>query len=181
MQKYEDEPLVAAVLTPYLPDIKDEDGEATQSGLQRTFETLWKLIQAGQEKNWRYDQLQSDPDRLRLLKGLDHKPGLKWEVLGLGDNQGKSPDSVRSKEAKLPQAGVLAAGASNPEWVKAMDGGKVPYAWAAGYEADVPESGDESWQRVPALYFFQHDRQVKLDAGWRDDDHPAFAVPSSRE
>ncbi len=76
---------------------------------------------------------------------------------------------------KSPHAGILAAAAHHPTWVKAMDGQTVPYVWAAGYECGNPAS-----PFVPFVDFYQHGGQISLDQHCvddrgRDDAVPAFA------
>jgi len=140
--------LVAVVLVPYLYD-KTDDNESVTSGLERTFHELWKCAMSRQKTSWRWDGYRkAGPDRLRLLKGIEHKFGLRWEVIDLGSLRNKKPCDVRSAESS-PHAGILAAAALHPRWVKSMDGDKVPFVWMPGYEVSVP--GMEPWKATPRL------------------------------
>lgn len=183
MKNYEDEPLVAPVLTPYLPE---KDGK---TGVERTFEELWKLTAVGQQRNFRRNDLRSGPDNLRLhpnaarrMERPDaHEPGLELEILGLGDDQGQSPAYVRAKTKteNHPHASILAAAATNPEWVESMNGSKVPYVNLTGYEATVPYYAP--WRSVPYLYFRRVVREVLLNAYGDGIASGNWSAPSFRE
>ncbi|MFZ6015672.1 MAG: hypothetical protein ACOYUZ_04955 [Patescibacteria group bacterium] len=156
--------LVAVTLVPYLPDA---DG---MGGVERTFQEIWKAAAVAQEKSWRWDGYdKAGPDRLRLLKGIDHpakdQPVLRWEVIDLGCNRNRKPVDVRDSKTS-PHAGIIASAMLHPEWVKAMDGDKVPYVWAPGYEVNV--SGENQWQHVPGLGFLRSVRKIGLDCSWYD-------------
>lgn len=155
--------LIAVVLVPYLADKTNAD-ETVTSGLERTFHELWARAEAKQDANWHwggYDK--AGPDKLRLLKGIEHKPGLRWEVIDMGCNRNQKPVNVRNPE-KSPHAGVLASAMLHPQWIKSMDGENVPYVWAPGYEVNV--SGEGPWQGVPRVDFNRGDRGIRLGCGW---------------
>ncbi len=169
--KWPDDRLVAVTLVPYLGDEKDGP-----KGVERTFQELWAAAAKAQEKSWRWDGYdKAGPERLRLLQGVEHKPGLRWEVIDLGSNRGKKPVDVRHPE-RSPNAGILASAALHPEWVRAMDGESVPYVWAPGYEVNV--SGEDPWQGVPSLSFLRDGREFELGESWCDFTRSGWAVPS---
>lgn len=175
--KWPEDKLVAVVLVPYLADKKDDEGKIVMTGLECTFHELWAVAAQEQHANGRWEGYdQAGPDKLRLLKGIEHKPGLRWEVIDLGGQRGKKPMDVRSP--KSPHAGILAAAALHHEWIRAMDGDAVPYAWLPGYEVNVSSEGP--WQRVPDLRFSRDDRKVRLSYCWYDSADSRWAVPSSR-
>ena len=170
-----EEKLVAVVLVPYLADKTNED-ETVTSGLERTFHELWARAKAEQDGSWRWDGYdKAGPERLRLHKGIEHKVGLRWEVISLGSQRNKKPCDVRSAKSS-PHAGILAAAALHPQWVKSMDGDKVPYAWIPGYEVSVPD--DDPWTDVPHLGFDRDCREIGLSYGWGGYCYPRWAVPS---
>lgn len=170
--------LVAVVLVPYLTEVRKKD-KIVMTGVERTFQELWALAKAEQQANWRWDGYdKAGPERLRLLKGIEHTPGLRWEVIDLGANRNRKPEDVRNAK-RSPHAGILAAAALHPEWVRAMDGENVPYVWLPGYEVNVPGGG--AWQDVPDLGFYRGGRGVRLYCGWYYDCFPSWAVPSFRE
>lgn len=164
-----DDRLVPVALVPYLQTV------------QATLDGLWGIAASRQKSQWRWPELRSDAEHLRLLQGIGHQPGLRWEVIDLAANwdkkDGTSPESVRS--AKSPHAGILAAAAHHPKWVQAMDGAKVPYVWLPGYEAVIP--GSSEWRFTPYLNFFHDARGVLLGAGECGDRGRGCAVPSFRE
>lgn len=155
------EKLVAVVLVPYLAD------------LHLTFHELWICAENEQkDAGWRWDGYNKiGPDRLRLLKGIKHKVGLRWEVIDLGCNRNKKPEDVRNANTS-PHAGILAAAALHPNWVKSMDGDEVPYVYLPGYE--VRRHSRELWAQVPVLDLGHAVREIKLgcdhiggcDSGW---------------
>jgi len=166
--------LVAVTLVPYLPD-GDDIG-----GVERTFQELWQVSASLQHANWRWDGYdKAGPDTLRLLKGIKHpakdKPVLRWEVIDLGCNRNRQPVDIRNPETS-PHAGILASAMLHPEWIKAMDGDKVPYVWAPGYEVNV--SGENPWQLLPILYFARSARKIKLGCDWHDGCNSDWSVAS---
>lgn len=169
--------LVALVLVPYLPEKKGI------SGIERAFQELWLLAGAQQKNRSRWDGYEkAGPERLRLHEGIEHQPGLRWEVIDLGANwdkdNGISPEEIRG--SKSPHAGILAAAALHPSWVCAMDGREVPYVWIPGYEVTVPGFG-ASWTDVPRLWFLRSVARVYLYARWRDSRYSHCAVPVLRD
>ena len=166
MKNYEDEPLIAPILTPYLQDE------------YRTFSALRTLLTVPQEKNY-VNEVYKTPteENLQLLKGIKHQSGLKFEIVGLGDNTGEKPSSIRGKNS--PHASILAAAALHPEWVQAMDGENIPYANVPGYQVTVP--GHQQWRRVPTVYFSRDDREVLLGAHSVGIANGLWSVPSARE
>ena len=77
---------------------------------------------------------------------------------------------------KSPHAGILAAAALHPQWVKSMDGDKVPYVWIPGYEVNVP--GENPWGRAPRLNFSCGDCEIELYCICCGDYDSGWAVPS---
>lgn len=132
-----EEELGAVVLVPYLADMGTEHG-VTKTGLERTFHELWVRAKAGQGgRSWCYEGYKNNGSNgLRLLEGIKHEIGLRWEVIDFGCQRNKSPQDVRSSSSS-PHAGILAAAALHPEWIRSMDGRDVPYVWIPGYEVNV--------------------------------------------
>lgn len=162
--------LVVDVIVVYLPD------EGKTSGIQRTFEELWDIASSVQPGKWRYESLKSDKKHLRLLDGIEHKPGIRRVTLDLGANwdttNGIRPVDVRNQDSVHAEA--LAAAAHFPNWVQAMDGERVPYVWMPGYQVTIP--GSEAWRGVPSLCWGSVSRGVRLGAGW-DVDRDRWACP----
>ncbi len=173
--EWPEERLVVVVLVPYLAEKVGVD-KIIMTGLERTFHELWERAKAEQDKSWRWiGYNKAGSDRLRLLSGIEHKVGLRWEVIDLGSNRKKMPMYVRSSEFS-PSAGILAAAALHPDWVKSMDGNKVPYVWVPGYEMQFP--GEEPWTYVPNLRFGRGSREIRLYCYGCGDGYSAWAVPS---
>jgi len=166
--------LVAVTLVPYLPD-----GNG-MGGVERTFQELWQVAASLQHANWRWDGYdKAGPDKLRLLEGIEHpakgRPVLRWEVIDLGCNRNRKPVDVRDPKTS-PHAGILASAMLHPDWVKAMDGEKVPYVWAPGYEVNI--SDENPWQFLPILGFGRGDRGFELRCNWYDDCYSDWSIPS---
>jgi hypothetical protein len=111
-------------LVPYLPPSGD------MNGIRRTFHDLWALARTRYPEYY-CDQLLSYDDfaGLKLLDGIKHEPGLRWEVIDLQANLDADPLAVRNKRS--PHAGIMAIAAFQPEAIK-----KVPYRiLLAGYDS----------------------------------------------
>ncbi len=172
--KWPEDKLVVVTLVPYLDDEKQG-----RKGVERTFHELWEVAAKQQHASLRNDVYdKAGPDKLRLLKGIEHKPGLRWEVIDMGSQRTRSPEHVRSSE-KSPHAGVLASAALHPQWVKSIDGENLPYIWAPGYEVCV-SSGDlgDQWWYAPRLGFDRGGRKIWLHYKSRDFSDCYWAVPS---
>lgn len=151
--------LTCVVLVPYLKD--------TQS----TFDSLWEIIASNHKNNWRWDEIKE----VELVSGT-HKPGLRWEVIDLNANRGKSPEEVRKEQPdKLVNAGVLAAAAHFPNWVKAIDWINVPAVCLAGYRV----LGDADFGSVPFLRWDRDLGKVYLYAYRAGRRHSGLALPVS--
>lgn len=175
--------LKARVLEVGLPD-----GADGTSGHRRTFDELWSVV--GEDQGARPFHLFGHwPSmRLELAPGLRHEPGLRWRTIDFGYGWGVIDPACRKlcgvaprhlpPELERPHAGLLAAAAHFPLWLKRMDGRRVPYAWLAGYELPgVPHTLGTMRCRVVHHPRFTRDRAdgaPMLYYGW---DH----VPSERE
>ncbi len=173
--------LIAVVLVPYLGTgtVRSSSIDISEiGGVQRTFDALWQVAGSQQPNAWRWDGMKSDKEHLRLLEGIEHPTGLRWEVIDLGANRGTASADVRTADDS-PHAGILAAAAHHPQWVQAMDGDKVPYVDLPGYQVTV--DGDEPWRYVPYLGWARIYRGVGLGARWDDYRRPSDGVPVIRE
>lgn len=171
--------LEVLVLAVYLPD--EGKGRKQVPGYVRTANELWQIAREGQPNWWQWDELKLDADHLRLLDGVTHTPGIRWVALDLGAHW-NAKDGVRPRDVRgenSAHAEILAAAAHFPQWVQAMDGEKVPYAWLPGYQVTIP--GDEAWTDVPILDWDRISRGAYLSADWDVDRDWRYAVPVVRE
>lgn len=175
--KWPESRLVVVTLVPYLP-ANDKMG-----AVGRTFQGLWKAAIIAQSANQRWEGYEkADQDSLRLLKGIEHpateRPVLRWEVIDLGCNcsHNRKLSDVRSP-ATSPHAGILAAAALHPQWIRSMDGKNVPHVWLPGYQISVSSPGASPWAGVPLLAFRYDSQKIVLEYDWDHDCCPKWAAP----
>ncbi|MFZ2682078.1 MAG: hypothetical protein WAZ14_03235 [Patescibacteria group bacterium] len=145
--------------------------------LKSTIEFAYEWAAEGQENGgWRWKDLSTDPDKLRLLQGsVAFKPmTLRWRRIKLNANVDKKPIDVRSPEAS-PGTVLVFVAAQHPTRVKATDYVKRFGWFVPGLECTGPDYGP--WRRVLCVNFYQHDRRVGLYGLWHDDSRIYLAVP----
>lgn len=143
----------------------------------RTFWMLWKIARAQQKRSYHLEVYENSKN-VRLLTGVEQpKRGFRWERINTGCNRDRKPQDVRDPKTS-PHAGIIASAAMHPDWVRAMDGDKVPYVYMAGYEVNDP-SDNTPWRRVPGAGFSRGDNcEVWLSHGSCNDHDRECAVPS---
>lgn len=177
--------LEVLVLAVYLPD--QGHGEGRVPGYIRTARELTAVASA-QQPGW-YQTVRLDEQRLRLLPGTEarHTPGLRWVALDLGAHyepqQGRAVKDVRGADSA--HAEVLAAAAHLPDWLRAMDGARVPCADMAGYQyrrnTDGKADNDQLWTDALYLAFNGTVCEVRLGADWDAHVHDRYAAPCVRD
>jgi hypothetical protein len=164
-------PFVVDVLVVYLP------GTQTATGAQRTCEQLWDVAAQRQPQAWCWDERKTGPKPVRLLDGVEHRPGIRRVTLDLAANwdrrAGLRPLDVRGPASA--SAEILAAAAHFPDWVRSMDGDRVPFACLAGYQVTVPAY--ETWRHVLCLSWSHINRRINLSDNWADYFQDRFAFP----
>ncbi len=168
--------LVAVVLVPYLSDI------------HRTFHELWMRAAAEQDSSVRlkvYDSLESIG--LCLLPGIEHpstsseRVALRWEVIDFGSGHGHQPTEKDRRNAMIsPHAGILAAAALHPNWVKRMNGHRVPYVFLPGYEMQIPAEHlwPWPWTAMPKLSFDNYRGKIELMCHSAQSSYSCWSAPS---
>lgn len=137
--------------------------EISLDSVEQTFEEAWRFAASVQPDAWRWEEVRSDPEHLRLGPGLEHRRGLYWVALDLAGPQGVVPTALRSERPRgLAHAAVLWAAGFFPEWIRSMDGTSVPYVAMPGYELSVP--GAPAWSDAPRLYWASVRSRIELDA-----------------
>ncbi len=148
----------------------------------QTFDEAWHFAKSVQPESRRWDELKSDTKGLRLLSGIQHRRGLRWQSIDLAANWDKK-DGIRPRDVrdpkKSPHCAILWAASYFPQWVQAMDGLNVPYVWISGYEVRV--SGNPQWSLAPHLSWDRDGRKVRLNAADAGDRSQRWAVPEFRE
>lgn len=155
--------LVVDVIYSILPD-KGKGGGKIKS-VQRTFEEGWEIGSNLFPHHWRFGAL-SNPKHLRLLRGIEYKPGVYRATIDLGahwdQGGGIRPVDVRSTDSAGPE--VLAAVRHFTEWVAAMDGERVPYVLLSAYRASLV--GGRPWVYLPNLYWRGSVQALELSVCW---------------
>ena len=148
-------------------------GEGSE-GVQQTFERHVARIKSvfGASYFWRWEHLHSGKvpykgkpvDRLRLLSGDNtHKAVIEWVIVDLGTHRKRdSITAVRGVKSLADE--LLVVTWMFPDMIRAIDYENLPGLFAAGYESNVPEDGDERWQYVVIVHFDRGNRQVLVDA-----------------
>jgi hypothetical protein len=158
---------------------------------EENMEMWWKVIAASQPNAWRWDELKTDANNLRLGSNTCHyNPGMRgiyrirvnlvahWEP-----EAGRSVSQVREQAAAsgevLAHAEVLAAIGLHDELLRQQDGTNLPYTDMAGFEVMV--SGAQPWTYCPYLFWDDINREVYLNATWVDNVYNYWAAPVVRE
>lgn len=182
--------LKARVLEIHLPD-----GPDGTPGVRRTFDELWEIVV--REQGMRPCHLfgLAPKARIALSPGDEHAAGLRWRVIDLGHGwpaagterrgpRGTAPRSLPSG-AERPHAGLLAAAAHFPMWLRRMDGKHVPYVWLPGYELlGMPHAIPPMRDRVvhhPVLASEGAEGKVFLYFHWDHVPFGDYAVPTYRD
>lgn len=153
-----------------------------KSGLHRTFDELWNLIEApdGYTK-YRWDELKATTKLLRQAPGYNHTPGIRWVVFNPNAYHGKSPEAVLKQSkidnAQLAGLEVLMATLLFPTWATSWNGDSSPYPNMSALQF----YWNSGWSRVPYLDRWDVARRLELRAHWAVGSREDFASPSVRE
>lgn len=150
-------------------------------GVALTFERHAKRIKAVFGKSWRWPNLRSAKQYLRLLIGNNtHHAVVEWIVIDLDTNRERdSITAVRGPKALADELFTFAWMFS--DYIRSINYEDNPGLFAGGYELNVPALGGEPWQHVPYVYWDRDDSSVNLRAGWRSVDDSGYSVPALRE
>jgi len=154
--------------------------DATFDTLQDTFEFARAWMEIGQEKSSCWDGMDSDPEKLALLDGLEFAPyTLRWVRIKLDTNVGSKPIDVRNAKAS-PGCALLFMSAEHPERIKATDYETRFGFWLPGLKCTAPDV-EASWRDVPCVRFSRDVRLVELSSFWDGVPYGNLAVPCFRE
>ncbi|MDQ6726302.1 MAG: hypothetical protein M3066_09105 [Actinomycetota bacterium] len=164
-------PLVVDVVAVELP------AKGPLNGVQRTCAELWDLAAGRQPRSWCWDERRRAPKAVRLLDGVEHRPGVRRVTLDLAAHwdrrRGTRPIDVRYGASAAAE--ILAAAAHFPHWVRAMDGEGIPFVCLAGYQVTVPVY--ETWRHILCLSWSHINRRINLSDNWADYYQDRFASP----
>lgn len=159
-------------------------------GVALTFERHASAMKRVHAKYWRWELLHSKPmpyegedlERLRLLAGnATHHAVVEWVVINdLSANRKRESITDVCDSKSLADEGFVLAWL-NPKRVQAIDYKEWCAFFLGGYEANVPENDDESWQRVVIVSRDLQTGTVSLSANWRSNAGSNYSVPSVEE
>lgn len=174
------------LLTVTLPPYRKEE-----SGLQRTFDAWWDIINppAGFTKAGRMER--TDSLRLRSAPGFEYryKPGgIRWVAFDPNTYLALSPEQAlmsASFEGKiLAGVEVLMAAAHFPDWVSSWNRKSNPYPNMSALQCFDTET--HRWTKTP--YLVTHvpaydgaDYELAQNISWYDNANENWASPSVRE
>lgn len=126
MPAWPKQPLAALVLVPYWDDPVE------------TAKNLWFAAASQQHRSYPRPGTELDwdvafRDIVETAPRQVQKKCLRWEVIDFGASQGKGLYDRYPFSKPMPSAGVLAAAAHFPMWVRRMDGDRIPFVWVPGY------------------------------------------------
>jgi hypothetical protein len=182
-------PTEVLMLAVYLPD------RGNVPGYLRTLDTWWEFLSPppGYTKV-RWDGLKSDPALLRLLPGIEYRPGIRWvgfdPFANWNSTNGRTVQSLwaGSDSSSLAHAEVLMGARQLHDWLNGQDGTTIPRPDMAGLQRREPATEDESdeesvaaWQHALYLRRWDDDHQLELDAIWAGDVDRDWSAPRVRE
>lgn len=172
LSAFRGEGLKALVLVPYLGTV------------QETFERLLDVAygpaaEDGNRERYMSWYFKTDSELMRLHEGVEFpRNTLRWEIIDLGANRGKSPSEVRNQHS--PHMACLAAAWHHPNWLKAIDGKTVPSIWIPGIEATSTNPGhNDAFRNVPFLGGGVT-KGIKVTIQWDEVRYDGTAVPVLR-
>jgi hypothetical protein len=175
------DPLVVDLLAVYLDGEYRGDDVGALDGVRRTCHEMWDVATERQLNTWSWDWVrdayQSEPKPVRLLPGIEHRPGVRRVTVDLGAHwmpgRHLRPRHVRGPDSA--HAEVLAAAAHFPRWARAMDGVSVPFVWLAGYQVTHPQRGTD--ERLLALAWVHYRQTLSLSIARADHSFSGWASP----
>jgi hypothetical protein len=175
------DPLVVDLIAVYL-DTEYRGEELDElDGVRRTCHEMWNIAAERQLNTWSWDWIrdayESRPKPVRLLPGIEHRPGVRRVTVDLGAHwvpgRHVRPRSIRGRCSA--HAEILAAAAHFPRWARSMDGGSVPFVWLSGYQVTHPENAVD--ERLLALAWVEYRRTLSLSVDRADHSHSGWASP----
>lgn len=175
------DPLVVDVIAVYLDAEYRGDDLGELDGVRRTCHEMWAVATERQPNTWCWDWLRdaqdSQPKPVRLLPGIEHRPGVRRVTVDLGAHwvPGRHVRTRNVRGRDSAHAEILAAAAHFPRWARSMDGVSVPYVWLAGYQVTHPEHATDN--RLPGLAWVHYRRTLSMTVDWADHSHSGWATP----
>jgi len=175
------DPLVVDVVAVYLDAEFRGDDEGVMDGVRRTCHEMWDVATERQPDTWCWDWIrhayESKPKPVRLLPGIEHRPGVRRVTVDLGAHwvpgRHVRPRHIRGRNSA--HAEILAAAAHFPRWARAMDGLSVPFIWLSGYQVTYPEAATD--ERLLALAWVHYRRTLSLSVARADHSANGWASP----
>ena len=140
-----------------------------------TFDSLWDKVDAPTRyTKYRFENVKADKRNLRLAPNKVEYTEPVWLAFDPERGKGECPDYFWG-QADTAASEVFSALIQFPEWpLTWFNGASVPNL--TGYQLKY----DGNWSRVPYLYRWDGDRQLKLHGCWADDRYDDWSSPSVR-
>ncbi len=175
------DPLVVDLLAVFLDAEYRGEDEGELDGVRRTCHEMWSVAAERQLNTWCWDWVrdayESRPKPVRLLPGIEHRPGVRRVTVDLGAHwqpgRHVRPRAIRGPDSA--HAEILAAAAHFPRWARAMDGVRVPFIWLAGYQVTLPEHATD--ERLLAMAWVGYRRTLSLGIARADHSFAGWAAP----
>jgi hypothetical protein len=106
----------------------------------KTFEELVAVASAAGTCRGINPRIRLDDGHFGLAPGIIHAPGLRWRIIDLAAGRVREDSYRRIRDgdpARMPEAGILAAIAHFPEWVRLMGDPSVPPIHLTGYRVKI--------------------------------------------
>jgi hypothetical protein len=144
--------------------------------VEKTVMFLWERAVEAHRDSWISNQIRFGAREMRLIDHESFPKGMRWEVVDLGANIGRSSDRILATTTRPRPYTVLASAAMHWLWVAALTGdADVPFVYEASIESSVP--GNNPGRHVLGVCFDRSQRRVGLYAGNRGIGDSHFSVP----
>jgi len=176
------DPLVVDLIAVYLDAEYRGEDEGEMDGVRRTCHEMWEVATERYLNTWCWDWIrdayESRPKPVRLLAGLQHRPGVRRVTVDLGAHWAPGrhirPRNLRGRDSA--HAELLAAAAHFPRWARAMDGICVPFPWLSGYQVTYPAAGVD--ERLLAMAWVEYRHTLSLSIAYADHSWIGWASPT---
>jgi len=177
------DPLVVDLIAVYLDAEYRGEDEGEMDGVRRTCHEMWDVATERYLNTWCWDWIrdayESRPKPVKLLAGIEHRPGIRRVTVDLGAHwtPGRHIRPRRLRGRSSAHAEVIAAAAHFPRWARSMDGICVPFPWLAGYQVTYPNPARSIDERLLAMAWVEYRRTLSLSIARADHSFIGWSSP----